>query len=220
MSAKCLRTAGFVLVALLTFPLTARANIFDFIWEMSGPQMIGVTFHCEYDPQFNRQSAQDYRAKSPTEKFTRSDCRFFDERVVGNSMPRSTRRFWLSFDTTFYTSTGKDSDTLEYDAFETQMLAIEPILEVRSHPWKKIQFHHGIVGLSYDVLFGSNFDTFDKAGIKFRPVGVTIGRFNVAYNLRLYPNGFTTDEFGPARIDNLNRKHEYLHGFSIGYLWR
>ena len=79
------------------------------------------------------------------------------------------------------------------------MVAFEPLLEVRSYTSTDANFmlHHGLMGISYDVLFGENFDTFDNVGLKFRPVGVTINkRYNASFTLRYYPRRFTSEDFG------------------------
>jgi hypothetical protein len=57
--------------------------------------------------------------------------------------------------------------------------------------------------------------------VKFRPVGVTINKkWNMSYTLRIYPNGFTADEFGLLpRNEDLDRTFEAVHGFSLGYVW-
>ena len=73
------------------------------------------------------------------------------------------------------------------------MVAIEPMVEIRSYTTKDSKgvanqgnwtFHHGLVGLSYDIVFGKQFSTFDNVGIKFRPLGVTYRNFNASFNLR------------------------------------
>ena len=99
----------------------------------------------------------------------------------------------------------------------------EPILEFRSGSWKNGNFtlDHGVLGATYDIAFGEDFGTFDKAGLKFKPAVVTLGRkVNAAATLRWYPNGFTPDEFGKApRQNDVNRPSEWVYGFSVGYLW-
>jgi hypothetical protein len=219
MSAKCLRTAGFVLVASLAYPLTVSASIIDFIWEMSGPQMIGLVLHCEYDPEFKG----SYQPDPQTNKnYTRADCRFIDRRFVGYARARTDRRYWLSLDNGIYVSTGKNSGIHDYEAWKTFLFAVEPILEFRSFDCDngKLIIHHGLVGFSYQHLFGSGFDAFDKAALKFRPIAFTINKkFNAAFNLRIYPNGVTVDEFSQARLEDFNRPHEYSWGLSFGYLW-
>jgi hypothetical protein len=199
------------LLALLAFPKGAQANIFDIIWTMSGPQMIGLTVHCEYDLESN--------------KWNTWECRAADYRFTRNMLRhRTERRTWVSIDSAPFFSTGYDSDEgTDFDWFKTWMVAFEPILEIRSHtsPNGAVVLHHGLVGLSYDVLFGSGFDTFDKFGLKFKPIGITFKKkFNAAFTMRWYPNGFTPDEFGIGPRLHFNRDGEMLYGFTIGYLFK
>lgn len=201
---RWLGTTGIVLVTLLAFPSVGHASIWDFIWKLSGPQMWGLVFHCEYDLENNR-----------------TECRFIDKRIVGELERRDQRRTWLSLDTGIYTSTGMNSEGIEFKAFETNMLALEPMFEFRSYTSEEGYFmlHHGLAGVSYDVLFGSKFDTFQNVGLKFRPIGITWGRFNASYILRVYPDGFTADQFSRPRLEGVNREAEVTHGLSVGFLF-
>jgi hypothetical protein len=206
MSRRHIGTAAIALVALLACPKAGHANIIDWIWTMSGPQMVGLVLHCEYDIQNNI-----------------SECRGLDYRFVGKLEPRDTRRVWLSIDTGFYTGTGRNSDGYVFRRFKDRMIAFEPIVEMRSYTSKdrKVTYHHGLVGVSWDYLYGEGYEGFDKFGVKFRPVGVTINRkWNMSYTLRIYPNGFTPDEFGfVPREEDADRPVEILHGFTFGIIW-
>lgn len=196
---------GMAVVALLAFPREGSAYIFDFIWQMSGAQMYGpVLLHCRIDI-----------AGGPAE------CRTLDRRLTGNLGGLAARRAWVSFEGTFYTSTGKNAEGDDYRAWRTQMVAFEPILEVRSATTGGgATIYHGLVGLSYDVLFGSDFDTFDKVGIKFRPIGVAYKKIDFGINVRVYPNGFGRDEFGFApRLGDVDRPVEAIYGASFGLKW-
>jgi hypothetical protein len=103
------------------------------------------------------------------------------------------------------------------------MIAFEPILEMRSYSSRDgaVDYHHGLIGISWDLLLSPDYPSFDKFGLKFRPVGITIKKkWNMSYTLRLYPNGFTTDEFGIGPpVVNPNREAEVLHGFTFGWIW-
>ena len=206
---KYLGTTLFVLFAILAVPNTSHASIIDWIWSMSGPQMVGVVLHCEYDIQNDG-----------------SECRIADYRFVGDLRSRRERRFWLSIDTGFYTGTGKDSDGHSFRRFKDNMIAWEPMIEIRSYTNRDghVDWSHGVIGISWDLLKGAGYPAFDKFGIKFRPVGVTINQrklsWTASYTLRVYPNGFTSDEFGIGPpVVNPNREAEVLHGFSFGIVW-
>jgi len=211
MSRTSLGTAGIILATLLAFPGIARASIIDVIWRMSGPQLVGAVLHCEYDPQFKGGSGE-----------TRNECRILDKKFAGTLQDRDMRFWWVSLDTGAYTSTGKDAEGHDYEAFKNNMVAFEPMLELGYKVGTHVRLHHGVAGLSYGVLFGPEFGTFDKAGLKFRPIGVTVNRkFNISYTLRVYPNGFTADQFGfgDPLPEGTNREAEAVHGFSVGFIW-
>jgi hypothetical protein len=226
------RIAGLALLALMGVPSASHASIWDWIWGMSGPQMVGIVFHCEWDWEPKDPNATKVDDKG--EPYTASECRFVDYKVVGNARARTQRTMWLTFDTNGYTSTGKNSEGFDFKAFENYMVAFEPMLEIRSFTnagtdakgarvpgTGYLSFHHGLVGMSYDVLFGSDYGTFDKIGLKFRPIGFTYKKWNGALNIRVYPNGFTGDEFGveEPRLHDINRPSETVWGFSMGYIW-
>lgn len=205
MSKRPLGIIGIVVLVLLAFPRGGTAGIIDTIFEMSGPQLIGVVIGCKVELNADLSN----------------ECS-----IVGWPTERSAGvpRAWLSVEGGIYTSTGKNSEGTNYEAFRTNMLAFEPILEVRSTNLNGFVVYHGVAGLSYDFFFGPDFRRFDKFGAKFRPIGVAFntGRFrwDLAYNLRLYGNGFTADEFGFGRRMDGDRPSEAVHGVSIGLLFR
>jgi hypothetical protein len=57
--------------------------------------------------------------------------------------------------------------------------------------------------------------TFDKFGYKFTPVDVAYKRIAVAFEIRLYPNGFTDDEFGLGPRVTFDRPYETTYGFRV-----
>jgi hypothetical protein len=137
------------------------------------------------------------------------------------------RRVWLSLDAAYYFSTSKDSDGNQYDAFKNHMVAFEPILEVRSYtsPDYNFMLHHGLMGVTYDLLWGENtlgedYDTFDNVGLKFRPIGVTINkRYNASFTLRYYPRRFTSEDFGISNPAQDKTAGEFVYGITVGWLW-
>ena len=222
MSRRFLGVVGGALIALLAFPSAGHANIIDWIWSMSGPQMASFfVLHCELDWERNKGhfSALDASHQHP---WTLSECRVYDWRVLGNLRSRTQRKSWLSIDTAAYTSTSKGSSGFDFNAFDHSMVVVEPIFEVRSFTTKNWMFNHGVIGASYQILAGTDHSTFDKFAIKFRPIAVTYKKkVNGSFNMRWYPNGFTPDEFGAVtpRIDDLERRSEMVWGFSFGVLW-
>ena len=217
MSRRKLGTMG-ILLSLLAIPGTAYASIIDIIFGMSGPQMIGVVLHCEID--------LEHKTADPDKKDV-LECRGVDYLFYKQLKPRPMRRVWLSLDAGYYFSTSKDSDSNQYDWFKNHMVAFEPILEVRSYtsPENNVMVHHGLMGITYDVLFGENtlgedYDTFDNVGLKFRPIGVTINkRYNASFTLRYYPRRFTSEDFGIINPTQDKTGGEWVYGATVGWLW-
>jgi hypothetical protein len=207
---KLLGITSFCLLAVLASPKTSEASIWDIIWGMSGPQMMGPVFHCEWDLQ-HRSGDGDI-----------VECRAIDYLVYNKVRSRTVRNVWISLDSAFYFSTTKDSDGNQFDWFENFMVAFEPMLEARTYrsPGDNFMLHHGLMGVTYDVLFGENFDTFDKVGLKFRPIGVTINKsYNASLTLRYYPQRFTSEEFGIVNPSQDKDGGEWVWGFTVGWLW-
>jgi hypothetical protein len=210
MSRRQLGLLSLALLAVLAFPSTGHASIWDIIWGMSGPQMMGPVFHCEWDLQ-HRSGDGDI-----------VECRAIDYLLYNKVRTRAVRQVWLSLDSGFYFSTGKSSDGNQFDWFENFMVAFEPMLEVRSYksPGENFMLHHGLMGVTYDVLFGENFDTFDNVGLKFRPIGVTINkRYNASFTLRYYPRRFVSEDFGIINPTQDKDGGEWVYGFTVGWLW-
>ncbi len=210
MSRRHLGTLSFALLALLAVPSVGHASIWDWIWGMSGPQMVGPVLHCEWDLQHESGDGDIF------------ECRVIDLLVHNRVRSRSERQVWLSLDSAFYFSTGKNSDGNQFDWFENYMVALEPMLEARSYksPDSNFMLHHGVMGITYGVLFGENFGTFDKVGLKFRPVGVTINKkYNASFTLRYYPQRFTSEEFGIVNPTQDKDGGEWVWGFTVGWLW-
>ena len=197
---RAVLVGAMALTAVLAFPREGRADFWDIIWEMSGPQLIGVRFDCKLnlDGSVHECHAAGFRRGSVT--------------------PADRPRAWFSVAGGLYTSTGKNTNN-DYEAFKVHMLAFEPMVNGISNTSRRVRVYHG-AGLTYDFLFGSDFDTFDKAGLKFVPVGIMFRRLDIGYTFRLYPNGFTSDEFGfGPRVPGGDRPTEGVHGVQFGFYW-
>jgi hypothetical protein len=183
---------GCIMIVLLGLPREGTAGIVEVILEMSGPKMYGLSFDCRLDFTGTWQSC---KASVPA-------------RTVGPLIEdRSNGKFWLSLGGGYYWSADKTVNGQDYDRFEVKMVTFDPMVEFASKSWNvgyaqlPFQLYHGLLGVSYNVLFGENFDTFSNVGFKLRPIGIVIpvtGRiaFDFSYDLRLYPKGFTAEDFG------------------------
>jgi hypothetical protein len=194
-SHRCLGIAGVALMTLLSLPRESAAGLGDIIVGMSGPQMVGVVAHCRVPV-----------GRSVTE------CHVLNREGTD-------RNYWVSFEGGLYGSTWKNGDDNEYGLFDVGMLTFEPLFEFRLWPGGEVRSG---VGPGYNFLFGKKFQGFDKLNIKFRLIAVESPNLDLAVNLRVYPEGFTSDEFGfDTRVD-IDRPVEYVIGFSVGFrkVWR
>ena len=195
---------GVFLVALLGMPRTGHAGILELIWALSGPQMIGAGYSCLFRPPLERLG-----------------CRIGSSAAtIKNDTPPPPRVGELLFvlGGVVFTSTSKDSDTQQYDWFDANMVAFEPGVVVFSRvpPVDGWRVSHG-AGISYDLVFGDNFRRFDKFAFTVTPIQLTYKRLTFGIKLRIFPNGFTDDEFGFGPRLDFNRPAETTVG--AGFSW-
>jgi hypothetical protein len=197
---------GTLLIALFGAPRTSHAGLLEIIWEMSGPQMIGSGLSCVYSVTLKKQECLigGMFLKPEAERPTNPHGPFL---VLGGAA---------------FTSTDRNSATQAYEWFDANMVAFEPgvmVVSVVDTPASPVRFSHA-VGLSYGLLFGKNFRTFDKAAFLIAPVDVTYKKIAFGPKIRIYPNGFTDDEFGFGPRLDFDRPPEITLGFSFAYIWR
>lgn len=188
---------------LLASPRATEASMLDFIWELSGPQLIGLGVSCRWD--FNKNV---------------DVCDFAPSSARREGAGRS--RLFFSTTGTLFVSTSKNSPSnVDYNWGDVFMLAAEPAVSVSTVDRGNVRVYHS-VGVSYDLLFGKQFDTFDKFAIKLTPVETYFPdkHLSIAATVRLYPNGFSNDEFGIGTRRDYNRPFEAVYGFNVGYWFR
>lgn len=190
---------------LLIRPGDAQAGLMDFIWDMSGPQMIGGTFRCRIPVGggATKCSAVGYPV-------------FGVDKFASDVM--TERRTWVNLGAALYTSTGKNDGDTNYRAWRTEMVSFEPMVE---HAWvsnARFRVFQGAGG-TFQFLFGPDVpDAFGNAGFKLRLIGVEIGDlWEVAFNMRLYPDGFGSDQFGFGPSPPGDRPFETTLGASFTY---
>jgi len=191
---------GSLLIALVGIPRPSEAGLLELIWELSGPRMLGAGYSCMYSLRTGE----------------RDQCRAGTGFVQGTSYSEKGRLF-LVLGGSIFASTGKDSDTQSYDWGEIWMVALEPGVAFRSYENSAIQVHHG-VGISYDVLFGGDIRRFDKFAFTVTPVDFAYKRVAVGIKYRLYPNGFTDDEFKPGPRVSMNRAFESVFSLTFNVI--
>lgn len=205
MSQRRFLTIAGALVMLFSCPRDGSAGIIEIIGEMSGPSMIGFPAECRV--QLN--GTGEYK------------CDIYAHLVGVRQFQQ--QRLWLSFEGGPYFSTGRDASGQDYQAFKIWMLAFDPMLHVRtSKPGSRVVVSHGVLGVSSNLFFGEGFDAFVNLAFKLRPVALEfpIGRgwrIEAAYNLRLYPSGFTSDLFGKVPVVPESDRPETVHSLSVAF---
>jgi hypothetical protein len=196
---------GALLLAVLGVPRPSHAGLLDFIWEMSGPQMLGFGYGCFLTTQLKREECRVHGVPIPVD--------------VKTGDPHRGGPF-LVLDASYLFSTPRDPNALEqYDWGHVQMLMLEPALAFRSigeSGRDTVRIYHG-VGFTWDYLIVKDARNFDKFGYKFTPIDVAYKQWAVALEIRLYPNGFTADEFGFGPRLNFNRPNETTYGFKVSW---
>jgi hypothetical protein len=135
---------------------------------------------------------------------------------AANGEPVPTSWGWFALGVTMYASTGRDSDDARYSPFENFMVAVDPMLQGLLYSSKPVTLYVG-AGPSYQLLFGKHFSAFDKFALKIRPIGFILGdRLDVAPTIRVYPHGYSSDEFGNGPRMHYNRPSEIVYGIDTG----
>ena len=194
-----------VAILLLSTPRTGSAGIGELIWEMSGPQFVGGGIQCKVTLHFELEIC-----------------------YVTLPVPVSFRtlkpkvRYRLSLEGGLYGSTGKDSNGVTYEPGDAWMFAFDPMIELVHHDnWlpggDRAEIYHGL-GFSYNRLFGGgeDWDAFNNAAIKVRPIGVRFGRTNLEFDLRIYPNRFNAWVLGKFSVVPEGTGAEVVWSLSYG----
>jgi hypothetical protein len=98
------------------------------------------------------------------------------------------------------------------------MISLDPTVDVRSYTrGADFRLYQG-GGLTLHYVFGVGHKPFFKPGIKLTPIAVEYKRWTVAANVRLYPDGFTPDQFGKAPRVHGDRPREFTFGAGVSYV--
>lgn len=212
--------AALIVLGLLGSSATSEAGIGDFIWELSGPQMIGAGVTCRFT--------------------LKGEFKYCDwsAGIAGRITPTAETPFW-SKDRVFwslggagYFSTGKNSrykdnlscpdaatpcvgDEIDYHDFDHWMLSFEPTADYLVVSCGCASFFL-TAGPAFHTVLNRDADDFFKVGIKIAPE-VRFDNFTVSYNLRFYPDGFTPDQFGKGVFRGGDRPSEWTQGVSVSF---
>jgi hypothetical protein len=206
--------AGALLLALLGAPRRSEAGLLEIIWGMTGPQMVGASYGCLFELR----------------GFRVDQCR-----VGGTPFRRSEDplhgRWFVGIGLAGLFSTTKDSETQKYGWGEIWMVGADTGLLYRSFDYeapdglaknpdeKVVQIHHGF-GITVNRLFGRKIGPFTNVGIVIVPIDVRVRRLSFGVRLRLYPDGFTDDQFKrglPTFVGD--RPFEATIGFAGSYVF-
>jgi hypothetical protein len=206
--------AGFFVLALLGLPRVGEAGLIEFIWKMSGPQFLGVGAGCTFDMNFVRQNC-----KLGTASFKLEEER--SRRRLQRSGEFRGPFIYLGSELQF--STGLNgSDGTDYKFGRIWRAAFTPGLSYWAFNVRNTPIYVG-AGVSWDLLFGKDFSTFDKFAITVTPAEALLGKSNkhsLALKLRIYPHAYTPDEFGFGPRREYDRPTEVAFGFAYSYLFR
>jgi hypothetical protein len=210
--------AGIFLLALCLFPREARADFWDMIWEMSGPQMAGYPlFNMKVDLQTGRVRVVSFATKHPEED---SD----DNPKDPTAFPAMRiRNYWLSLPVIAYVSTPKDSDTATYKAMEAALFAFDPMVDFNIKRWQNgdVMLYAG-GGMSVAVITGPTFKAKQNTAVKIRPFGLKLWDWDASFNIRWYADGFEASDFGKPSLPlppGVDRAREMVFGWSFGKAW-
>jgi len=216
-----------LVLVLLGVPRGSEAGILDFIWEMSGPQMLGYSYGCLYSLKTGK-PVECRHGKVPIAVYTTA--------VDPDKQQRSTQNqgkgLMLGFNASIMGSTAHDSATQTYRWFEIGMVelggggAFESWSSKCSCPPAgtsdpEVRVRHG-VGVFYERFFGQRtvdnngaIDGFGKFGVSVTAVDVAIKRVAFGVKLRLYPEGFSDDQFKAGLPAVSDRPFETTLGFTF-----
>ena len=219
---------GLIALVLAGSARRSEAGIGDFIWELSGPQMIGAGISC----RFNFKGVLQYCEFSAGTGLA-MDIRNFEKRQ---------RWFW-SVGLAGYVSTGKNNryddnlscpsgefpcqgKEIDYHDFDHRMFSLEPTIDYlvgklhvgtrRDGMPREASVFVGAGGALHHV-WNRDAGQFWKSGYKIVPVEIRTRKIAVAFNLRYYPDGFGVDQFGKGEPIDGNRPSEWTKGVSVSF---
>jgi hypothetical protein len=210
MSRRRLAVCFAVLCATLAYPEHARAGLGDIIWEMTGPQLVGGIVRCRVP--FNGTATQ---------------C---DVRTLRTNETKEVEKIWFAAEGGVYVSTGHNGGGIPYEAWNIWMLTLEPMFEVRYPSGGDISqaytrnsgvgaVYGGIGPMINRFLVKGPAEAFTKYGIKVRPIAIAYNGWAVEWNIRVYPDGVTPDQFGFGPPLTINRPFEAVQSISISVPW-
>jgi len=210
MSRRRLAVCCAVICATLIFPRQAHAGLADIIWEMSGPQMVGLMLRCRVPFGGGATSCSIAAA----------------QQAVDGGVKK--KWVWLSVEGGAYVSTGHNSGGIDYEFGRIGMFTFEPMVEflgtgdigaasMKGDHAGAVYF--GIGPMINRFVVKGPAPSFWKHGVKLRPIAIAFSRWALEYNIRIYNDGFTPDEFGFGAPMKINRPFEAVQSISVTVPW-
>jgi len=210
-----LAVVGALLIVLVGVPRSSEAGLLEIIWEMSGPRMFGLAYGCMINVKTH--SLEECRLGQPPTLVTAANTAALKGQATAPD-PEKKKTF-LVLGGSLLGSTGHDSKNDDgslkqgYDWGEIWMLAFEPGVARRFYDNGRIQLHYG-TGVSYELLFGRDIKRFDKFAFTATPIDVSWKHLAGGLRFRMYPHGFSDDEFKPGPLVKKDRGFEFTWGFT------
>jgi hypothetical protein len=191
------RVLALVVLAVLASARPANADWIDFIWEMTGPQMIGFGAGCE-------RSIRGSGAWQCDVPFKR-----FGPQLGASNDPDDW--LWVTASAFYYVSTSHKG----YGGGDVQGFGVDPMLVLSRFRGDKVRYTSGF-GLSLQRFWSDDFESVGNAGLKLQPIAVELAaggraKVKIAYNLRYYWDGF---ESSPPALEKRS-EGEATHGLVL-----
>jgi len=218
MMGRRIAVVGTLLIALLGAPRPSEAGLLEIIWEMSGPQMLGAAFGCLYSVS-TKKFEQCRIGENPTTQY-----------ISKEADPTKRKGPFIGFSAGIYGSTSEDSPTQKFKWWEIGMVELGTGLSFRSYETggpnnDDVRVHHGF-GVVYERLFGRGIEGFNNGAIRpfnkfaftVTPIDITLKKVAVGIKLRLYPEGFTDDQFKAGLPPTDDRPFETTVAFTFSLI--
>jgi len=207
---------------ILSTPRSGDAGIGEWIWEMSGPSMLGATSGCSLSLKkaLHRCSIFGFPVPLRSPLAPPADT---PEAAI-ETAPPGLGEVWLELDGGTYVSlwknSGEGADEHDFRVGHTYMLTFDPMIGFKTKLGE-----HG-VGITLDYILGNesyvdslgtehDFDNFGNWGFKLRPVVLRWHRMVWEWNIRLYPNGFDVVEGSDPAVVRKGDDFEVVNAIAV-----
>ena len=190
------RVLALAILAVLINARPAHADWWDFIWEMSGTQMIGIGVSCEWSLQ-----SEAWRCDIPLKRLP----------GVLRRDNQGKDHWWAKASSYYYFSTAKNG----YDSGKVLGFGVDPMVV---YAWYagRWRITHG-AGISLQRFWSADWvESIDNVSYKIQPASAEVGiggtaKLKLTYNLRYFWDGFAS----APPVMSRQEKSEGTQGFVI-----